>query len=148
MELCLAYARERRRLSVDRVADLMGLPSRWSIYKWLENGRLPATLIPPFEHACGVDFVTQYLAHSKHKLLVDIPTGRQATEMELHELQGAFGEALGLLIKVYHGAVEPDQASAALNRLMGGLAWHRENIAKSQTPELALFDGEVDDNQE
>ncbi|MCU8084256.1 hypothetical protein [Shewanella sp. SM23] len=51
MALCLEFAREKQNLSVDRVADLMGLPSKWTLYKWLENGRIPAVLIRPFEHA-------------------------------------------------------------------------------------------------
>ena len=42
MELCLDYGREKRNLSVDRVADLMGMPSKYTLYKWLENGRMPA----------------------------------------------------------------------------------------------------------
>lgn len=143
MELCLEYARERQR-SVDRVADLMGLPSKWTLYKWLENGRLPAVLVRPFEHACGIDFVTQYLAFSDHKLLVEIPSGRCADALEVNELQASFSEAMGLLIRFYQGGAEADATLAALHQVMTGLAYHRENVSKALNPELALFEEDGD----
>ncbi|WP_216820105.1 hypothetical protein, partial [Zoogloea sp. LCSB751] len=83
--------------SVDRVADLMGLPSKWTLYKWLENGRIPAVLIRPFEHACGADYMTLYIAASSNRLVVDIPSGRKATNAEVNELQCSFSDAMGLL---------------------------------------------------
>lgn len=146
MELCLHYAREKKNLSVDRVADLMGLPSKWSLYKWLENGRLPMVLIRPFEHACGIDFLTQYLAYSDHKLLVDIPTGRAANEMQVNELQGSFAETIGLLIRFYQDEAGPEETLTSLNQVISGLAWHRANIGKSEAPELALFEGDEDEH--
>lgn len=141
MELCLDHAREERRLKADGVSSLMGLASHWTLYKWVENGRMPAVLVRAFEHACGIDYVTQYLAYSCHKLVVDIPTGRNITEMEVNELQGSFTEALGLVIRFYNGVGALDETIAALNNVMAGLAWHRENVGKHARPELGLFDG-------
>ncbi len=140
MELCLEYAREKQNLSVDNVADLMGLPAKWTLYKWLESGRMPAILIRPFEHACGAEFMTQYLAGSAHKLVVDIPSGRKAKPAEVNELQGSFAEAVGLLIKFYEGGAQVDDTLAALEHVVGGLAWHRENVSKVEAPELGLFE--------
>ena len=142
MELCLEFAREKQNLSVDRVADLMGLPSKWTLYKWLENGRIPAVLIRPFEHACGADYMTLYIAASSNRLVVDIPSGRKATNAEVNELQGSFSDAMGLLIRFYQGHSAAEDTITALNHVMGGIAWHSENVSKSQTPELAMFDGE------
>ena len=142
MELCLEFAREKQNLSVDRVADLMGLPSKWTLYKWLENGRIPAVLIRPFEHACGADYMTLYIAASSNRLIVDIPSGRKATNAEVNELQGSFSDAMGLLIRFYQGQSAAEDTITALNHVMGGIAWHSENVSKSQTPELAMFDGE------
>lgn len=142
MELCLEFAREKQNLSVDRVADLMGLPSKWTLYKWLENGRIPAVLIRPFEHACGADYMTLYIAASSNRLVVDIPCGRKATNAEVNELQGSFSDAMGLLIRFYQGQSAAEDTITALNHVMGGIAWHSENVSKSQTPELAMFDGE------
>ncbi|CAD6366709.1 hypothetical protein SHEWT2_01190 [Shewanella hafniensis] len=142
MELCLEFAREKQNLSVDRVADLMGLPSKWTLYKWLENGRIPAVLIRPFEHACGADYMTLYIAASSNRLVIDIPSGRKATNTEVNELQGSFSEAMGLLIRFYQGQSAAEDTITALNNVMGGIAWHSENVSKSQEPELAMFDGE------
>lgn len=141
MELCLEHARERH-LSVDRVAELMGLSSKWALYKWLESGRMPAVLIRPFEHACGIDLVTQYLAYSAHKLLVDIPDGHRARDTEINDLQGSFHAAVGALIQFYQGNADASEALAEIHTVMSDLAFHRENVAKAQAPELALFEVE------
>jgi hypothetical protein len=142
MELCLEHAREVHHLSVDRVADRMGLSNKWNLYKWMESGRLPTVLIRPFECACGIAYVTQYLAYSDHKLLVEIPAGRQATPTEVHELQSVMTEATGFLIRHYQGEVTAEQTVAALTAAMSGLAWHRENVGKADQPELGLFEGD------
>ncbi|MCU8103485.1 hypothetical protein L5M38_02815 [Shewanella sp. SM101] len=139
MELCLEHGRERKNLSMDRVADLMGLPNKWQLYKWLENGRMPAQLIRPFEYACGIDLMTSYLAVSAGKLVIDIPAGRNATATEINELQGGFSDSMGLLIRFYAGETNANETIGALTNIMGGLAWHRENVSKSQSPELGLF---------
>lgn len=141
MELCLEFARDKQNLSVDRVADLMGVSSKWTLYKWLENGRIPAVLIRPFEHACGVDYMTLYIAASSNRLVVDIPSGRKATNTEVNDLQGSFSEAMGLLIRFYQGESEASDTINALNNVMSGIAWHSENVKKSDSPELSLFDG-------
>lgn len=140
MELCLEHACEKHRRSVDRVSDLIGLANKWALYKWLENGRMPTILLRPFEHACGIDYVTQYLAHSAHKLVIEIPPGRRATEIEIAELQSSVNEAIGALLKYYAGKTSDEDTLGALAQAMGDLAWHRENVAKHLEPELALFE--------
>ena len=140
MELCLEYGRAKRNLSVDRVADLMGLSSKWTLYKWLENGRMPAVLIRPFEHACGATFVTQYIATSAHKLLVDIPSGRRAGHDDVLALQTGFNEAVNLLARFYEGSASADETMAALTKTMTEIAVHRENVSKAMEPELELFE--------
>ena len=45
MELCLEFARAHHHRSVDNVADLMGLPNKWRLYKWVEQADLPAFLV-------------------------------------------------------------------------------------------------------
>lgn len=140
MELCLEHARVKRNLSVDRIADNMGLASKWTLYKWLENGRMPAILIRPFEHACGIEFMTQYLATSGHKLVIAIPAGRKANSTDVNELQGTFSEAMAHLIRFYQGKSEAEETLGSLTQIMSDIAWHRENVSKTLTPELALFD--------
>lgn len=140
MQLCLDFARERHNRSVERVADLMGQTNHWVIYKWLENGRLPAVLIRPFEHACGATFVTDYIASSAHKLLVDIPSGKPACDTDVLALQTQFNEAVNLLARFYRGDAEASDTLSALTAAMSEIASHRANVAQALTPELALFE--------
>lgn len=138
MELCLEFARARHNRSVDQVADLMGLPSKWRLYKWVEGADMPARHLRGFEHACGCDFVTRYLAHSAHRLLIDIPTGRHVEAADLHALQEMTNDALGALIAFAAGNVAAEEAIASITRAMEGLAWHRRNAEKFTQPELEL----------
>lgn len=138
MELCLEHARAAHNRSVDRVADLMGLPNKWIIYKWMESGRMPGNLIPGFENVCGIGYVTQWLAQAAHKLLIDIPTGRNATSKDIHDLQAIAHEAIGLLMRFYQNQASADETLGALNCLMQDLAWHRINVEKFSQPELDL----------
>ncbi|HYW03589.1 MAG TPA: hypothetical protein VFA86_06555 [Gammaproteobacteria bacterium] len=142
LELCLNYARAIHNRSVENVADLMGLPSHWTIYKWVQSGRIPAILIRPFEHACGCDFITRYIATSDHKLLIDIPSGRTASDQDLMQLQADFSESVGLLIRFYQDGASATETLASLNSLLENLAFHRANVHKASQPELGLFDGE------
>lgn len=138
MEACLRHAQEKHRRSVERIAGLMGLPNPWSIYKWVESGRLPAILIGPFELACGADYVTRYLAHAGHRLIIDIPTGRMPAAADLQTVQAASHAALGALIDFAAGRVQPNHVIDAVTEAMEQLAWHRENARKTDQPELEL----------
>ena len=143
MEWCLEHARTRHNRSVDRVADMMGLASKWALYKWMESGRLPAVLIRPFENACGVDYVTRYIGHSAHKLLIDIPSGKRAGDHEINAMQAAFAESVTLLLRFYQGKAEAEETLAGLTSTMEHLAWHRGEVERHQAPELDLFQGDA-----
>ena len=138
IELCLEYARLKHNFSVDRVADGMGLANKWVVYKWMESGRLPALMIRPLEQTCGADFVTRYLSHSAHKLLIDIPSGRRVKPVEINQLQAWFTESVGLLLAFYEGATNQPETMSALNKLMEGVAWHHKNIEQHSQPQLAF----------
>lgn len=138
MELNVQHAREKLNRSVDRIADLMGMPSHFTLYKYLESGRMPAILIPAFENACGAHFVTQYLATSANRMLVEIPTGRRATHKELNEVSAYTNQVMGMLIDFYEGRCEQEEVEGALTTLIEDLAHQRGNVAKHQQPELLL----------
>lgn len=138
MELCIEYGRQKKNLSVDRIADRMGLANKWTLYKWMENGRMPAILIPTFEHACGVNYMTTYLATAAHKLLIDIPCGKRPTDMDIISLNANFNDAVSLLSRFYKGDAQIDQTINALTHSITEIAYHRENISKDQMPELDL----------
>ena len=138
MELCVNHAKTKRNLNVDRIVDLMGETSTSTVYKWLESGRMPVVKLRAFEHVCGADYVTRYLAHSNNKLLVDIPTGRGAEHRELHELSMTAHQVIGMLMGFYDGQQSTDETVGALTSLIEDLAHQRGNVAKHQQPELQL----------
>lgn len=142
MEACIEQARSKHRISVDRIAADMGLANAWNIYKWVESGRIPAVMIRPFEIACRCDFVTRYLAHAAHKLIIDIPTGRALLAADMPAVQAATNDALGALINFAAGKVAAEEVVQQVTTAMEQLAWHRENAARSAQPELALEDGQ------
>ena len=142
MELCIQFAREVHNRSVDHIADLMGLSNKWSIYKWVESGNLPVRLIRPFEHACGCDFITRYLAHSAHKLLINIPTGRPPKNTDLIRTHESFSAAMSLLTGFYEGKSTAKETLGALTTMMEDVAWHHGNVEKHLQPEFE-FGGEA-----
>lgn len=136
LELCKDHARERLNKSVERIADDMGVTDHWSLYKWIQTGRIPGNLIIPYESACGINFVSRWLAASRGKLLVDIPTGRDLTESDVVELHNCFGSALQLLTDFYAGKGSPESALEALTTHLRQVAWHHANVTQHANPEL------------
>src|SRR5690625_2649327 len=139
IELCVEYARDQRNYSVDRIAELMGLASKWTLYKYMESGRMPATLIPPFEHACGAHFVTDYLGNSAGRITSQAPRGRKCQTHEVADLQLSFGRAVNELAKFYDGHSNENETLDALAQALRECAWHEQNVTKTAAPELALF---------
>jgi len=140
LRLCKDYALAEKRLSVERIADLMDVTADL-LYKWLSNGRMPVSLIPAYEHICGIDYVTRWLAAHAGRLLIDIPSGRAATAVEMQVLQEALNTATGQLLQFYAGRAQAPEALAAIQTAMQGLAWHRVNVQKTDQPELDLQEG-------
>lgn len=137
-ELCKDHARERLNKSVEGIAEDMGLADHWVLYKYLQKGSMPANLIRPYELACGIDFVTRYLAASNGRLLVQIATGRKLTHADIVELHEHFATALKLLTEYYAKPGDPSAALAALTTHMEHVAWHRQNVAQHVNPQLDL----------
>ena len=136
LELCKDFAKERHNLSVERIAERMGLTDHWTVYKWIQTGRIPANMIRPYETACGIDYVTRWLAASSGRLLIDIPTGRKADAADMQALQELLNTAVGQLLQFYGGKAEAGDTLAAIQQAMEGLAWHRGNVQKHAQPEL------------
>lgn len=135
-ELCVQHALEKRNKSVERIAEEMGIPSHWTLYKWLESGRMPLLNIRPFEIACGIDFITKYMAHSASYLAIDIPTGRKAEHRELSELNLFMSQAVQHLYEYQDGQKTADDVIGVITSLMEDLAHQRGNLEKAAQPEL------------
>ncbi len=135
---CKDFALERHNLSVERIAERMGLEDHWALYKWIANARMPAVLLPAYEHACGINLVARWMAATDGKLLVDMPRGRQAQPADMVELNTGFAQALQLLTDFYAGGEQAD-ANATLEALRNHLqqvAAHQLNVAGFAEPEL------------
>lgn len=135
--LCKEHARERKNLSVERIAELMGV-SADLLYKWLANAKMPASLIPLYEHICSIHFVTDYLNAANGQISIKIPTGKCSTPMELADLQMIASEAMRKLLRFYNGEADSGDTVNALTDLLEGVAWHRMNIEKMDQPELSF----------
>lgn len=139
--LCKDHAKERRRLSVERIAELMAV-SIDVFYKWMGNGRMPANLIPAYEHICGINFVSRWLSMSANQMVIPIPTGKAVTANDVSQLQALLNTAVGHILEFAAGKVEADAALASIHAGMAGLAWHHEAVRKHQEPELDFEGGE------
>lgn len=136
LRLCKEFAQERRNLSVERIADLMGV-THDTLYKWLATGRMPATMIPPYELACGCNYATVWLGGCAGKLVIDMPTGRAAGQAEMVELNSGFARALQLLTDFYaNPKADSTETLAALQQHLQQVAWHSRNVAASTNPQL------------
>ncbi|KAF3999041.1 hypothetical protein [Glaciimonas immobilis] len=142
LELCKEYARERRNVSIEGIAVRMGVTDHWTIYKWIQNGRIPANMVHPYEMACGINFVTRFMAASDNKLLIEIPTGRALVDADVVELHNGFGFALQLLTDFYSGKADAGATTDALMTHLNQVAFHHANVIKHAAPEFQ-FDGPV-----
>ena len=136
LELCKDFARERRNLSVERIAEQMGLTDHWTLYKWFQNGRIPLNLVPPFEKACGINYASKWLAASAGHLLIEMPTGRKTTPTDMQALQELLNTAVGQLLQFYGGKAEAEETVGTIQQAMEGLAWHRGTVQKTLEPEF------------
>jgi hypothetical protein len=102
IRLRLDYALHKHNRSVARVAEPIGT-TEWSVYKWMSEGSIPSVRIRPFEFAFDATFVTQYIATSAQKLVIDIPAGRASSQDELLDLQNRLNESVSLLTRFYRG---------------------------------------------
>lgn len=136
LELCKDHAKEVNNLSVERIADLMGEESHWTVYGWLRDGSIPGKKIMAYEHVCRADFISRWLAHAKGKLLIDIPTGRAATPEDIAILQDQTTMAIAALIQYAAGKANEEDTIAAITQAMESMAWHRANVAKAGHTDL------------
>lgn len=138
--LCTDYALHRHNRSIPQIADIVGV-SKWTIHKWIGEGTIPTRRIRPFEFACDATFITQWIAGSAQKLVIDIPRGAAADQDSLLDLQNQMNEAVGLLTRFYRGDAEAPQVLQGVTQAMKQLAGHRANVVKADAPELGLFEG-------
>lgn len=138
---CKDHARERKRLSVERLADLLET-SVDALYKWMSDGKMPASKIAAFEHFCGAHYVSEYLAAGSGRIVIQIPAGHPADAEKLAALQAIIADATARLIRCYRGDASIEETRDGLTVSLQALAWHRENVGHLDQPELDLAGGD------
>ena len=137
LRLCKEFALDRHHLSVERIADRMGV-THDSLYKWLATGRMPAILVPAYELACGCHYVTDWYGAAAGRLVVPMPTGRTVTEADLLAVNSSCAAALALLTQFYADPASADLTATtdALRAHLEQVAFHQANVARYSAPEL------------
>jgi hypothetical protein len=137
LRLCKDYAKEVRNLSVERIADEMGVTDD-ILYKWLANGSMPLNRIRSYQLACGCNFVSRYMAYGDGNLLIPIPSGKNVDDPMMMELNQSFHAAMHLLSAYYKAEATPEETMDALIAHMQATGWHHANVQKHQQPELSF----------
>ncbi len=138
IEACVDYAADKKNRSIDRIADRMGT-NKWTLYKWIESGKLPANQIAPFELACSSPpFVSIHLSLVAGFLPVQIPTGKRPTGDETLEVQSVCNSAVQEIVRFARDEVEAEDVVAAILPALQQLAFHKNNAERFIQPELSL----------
>lgn len=133
--MCKDHAKRRYNLSVERIADDMGMTAS-RLYQHLENGDMPFNRVRSFQKACRCNFVTRYMAAGDNCLLVPIPNAKKLPDDKLVNISATYSRALHLLTQFHENGQDPEQVIAALTEHMENTAWHRANVEKHTQPEL------------
>jgi hypothetical protein len=137
-ELDRKHAGRYRRMSVERMAELRDITAS-ALYKQLEDGTMHASKLAGWFHDTGGKAVIRFLAAQAGGVFIEVPTGRKADATEVHKLQAALTESVGALLDFHKGAISAQDCIAHLWHGMENLAWHQENVRKSDQPELELI---------
>jgi hypothetical protein len=130
------HGKAKNNLSVARMAELMGLDDESILYKWIKHATMPINKIASFEHINGANYISVYLASSDNKLLINIPTGKSVSEVDILQMQVSFNDAVAHLIRFAQGKESVEETTAALITSMTDMAFHRENVKKTAAPEF------------
>lgn len=137
LNLAKEHGKEKKQQSVQRIGDRLGV-SPDCLYKWLGDATMPVNKVIAFEDACGISFVTEYLAHSQGYLLVKAPTGRKAEHKDLNQLQLYMAQVAAKIIEANEGACTAQEAIDHIKVLMQDLAFQQKNVAVTQYPQEEL----------
>lgn len=135
LRMCKDHAKAKHQLSVERIADEMGL-SAVRLYQMLETGDMPIKKVKSFQRVCRCNYVTMYLAHGDDCMLVKMPKGKHMSDEQMLAFNATYSKALTELTEFYTNGQNPDGVIASLTQHMAATAWHRANVEKSAQPEL------------
>ncbi|MDD5297636.1 MAG: hypothetical protein PHU46_12055 [Rhodocyclaceae bacterium] len=128
----------RRRLSVERLAEIFGITPAL-LYKRLEEASMPANGLAGWFHATGGTAVIRYLAVQAGGVFVPVPTGRLTAPADIQALQSVLHDSVGVLLDFMIGRADKVEAFSALTASLEAIAAERAQVEKSDQPELDLY---------
>ena len=137
--MCKDFAKDKHNLSVERIADEMGLTAG-RLYQHLENGDMPFNRVRSFQNACRCHYVTQYMAHGDDYILIKMPKGKKISDEKMLQFSATYSKALNELTEFHTHHQNPEAVIAALSEHLEKTAWHRANVERTSQPQLD-FDG-------
>ena len=136
LKTCYEYAQNTQFVIVDDIAEKMGIKSKWVLYKWLQNGRLPLTLLIEFEKACGCTLVTEYLADQHGCVLTPLPNPLPIKPIDALVLHGEVNQGLTRYLKALRDKPEEvgsQEVIDGLNRSIKMLVQVRANLMSASS---------------
>jgi hypothetical protein len=134
-EMDKVYANKHRRLSIERLAQLMNMKPG-TLYKQIETDSMPIGALVAWQHLTGANNVARYLAAAEGGVLIKVPIGKAPTADDVHILQATLNGAVGALLGFMAGETDQATTLGKLSSALESLAWHRANVAKADQPEL------------
>lgn len=128
---CAQYAKTFRYLSREGVAEKMGFTggARWVVYKWVDEGKVPARHIPAFERACGTNLLTSCLVRVAGQIAVPMLPPESAPPLDLARTQVVLAEAMATVTSALYDGDRRGQAVTAINSAIEALAGLRHKLA-------------------
>jgi hypothetical protein len=140
-EIDRRYAQRYRQMSVERLAELRKT-SPGNLYKRMEDGSMHVADLAAWFHDTGGRALINLLAAQAGGVFIEVPIGRKCDAQDVQALQEALTHAVGALLEFHAGRMCSGDCQASLSCGIAGLAWHRENVRKSDQPELDLGAGD------
>ncbi|MCB6182349.1 hypothetical protein LIN78_02110 [Leeia sp. TBRC 13508] len=129
---------DRSRRPAKVMADLMGVELK-TYYRWLSESSMPLNRLRQFETFCGAHFVSDYLSTAAGRVVIEIPVGKKAKPEDIANMQAMFGKAIMLLSQFWETRDGMEETLSVLTETLQQVAFQRENVLKSVSPELDLF---------
>lgn len=127
MNACVTHAADHYGINITDIANLTGV-NKWTLFKWLESGRMPVTELKKFEDICHARFVTRHLADHAGMLLVSRPKGLETPEATLLTANKAMADALSAVSACIGGQIGVKPAIKAIDAAMEVLAVLRRQV--------------------
>jgi len=131
----------RAKLSVDELADLLGVSSS-TLYRCGnpndESARFPLERVIPLMEATKDYSILHHLARRTGHVVFKIPRAAARSQEKLHEFQVAFTTCFSALLSFYKDEISKEDTIAKIDALISAAAAHRRDVEKSGQGKLEL----------